>query len=95
MPDEKYISLERELHKLSISALRISALEEKVKNLTKKVSKLEGGEDDFEVRNCVRLRDKNDDRMLEVTRVTSKSFWIGHGDKNPFLKREYKVKKIE
>ena len=75
--------------------LRISALEEKVKRFTKKVAKLEGGEDDFEVGNCVRLKDKNDDRMLEVTRVTSKSLWLRHGDKKPFLKRKYKVEKIE
>ena len=90
-----YQGIERELHKLHINAFHISALEEKVKRLTKKVATLEGGEDDFEVVNCVRLKDKSDDRMLKVTRVTSKILWLRHGDKNPFLKPKYKVEKIE
>ena len=33
--------------------------------------------------------------MLEVTRVTSKSVWVKHGDNKAFLKRKDKVEKIE
>ena len=84
MSDERILSLKRKLYKLRISALRISALEEKVKMLAKKVAKLKGAEDDFEVGNCIRLKGKNDDRMLEVTRVTFKSLRLRHGDKNYF-----------
>ena len=45
--------------------------------------------------NCVSLKDQNDDRILEVTRVTSKSVWVRHGDNKAFLKRKDKVEKIE
>ena len=60
-----------------------------------KIATLEEGEDDFEVRNCLRLKDKNDNKMLEVTGVTSKVLWLRHGDKNLFLKHKYKEGKIE
>ena len=90
MANEKCLSLEREMHKL-----RIEALEETVKRLTTKVAELEGEEDGFKVGNCVRLKDQNDDRMLEVTQVTSKSVWVRHGDNKAFLKRKDKVEKIE
>ena len=76
-------------------SLRIAELEKTVKKLTIKVVELEGEEDDFKVGNCVWLKDQNDDRMLEVTQVTSKSVWVRHGDNKAFLKRKDKVKKIE
>ena len=56
-----------------------------------KVEKVE----DFTVGNCVRLKDTNDDRVLQVTRVTSKRIWVRHGDEKVFLTREYKVEKVE
>ena len=90
MANEKCLSLERKLHQL-----RIAALEKTVKRLTIKVAELEGEEDDFKVGNCVQLKDQNDDRMLEVTRVTPKSVWVRHGDNKAFLKRKDKVEKIE
>ena len=83
MANEKFLSL------------RIAALEKTVKRLTIKVAELEGEEDDFKVGNCVSLKDQNDDRMLEVTRVTSKSVWVRHGDNKTFLKRKDKVEKVE
>ena len=67
MANEKCLSLERELYRL-----RIAALEKTVKRLTIKIAELEGEEDDFKVGNCVRLKDQNDVRILEVTRVTAK-----------------------
>ena len=76
-------------------SLRIAELEEIVKNLTIKVAELEVEEVDFKVGNYVRLRDRNDDRMLEVTRITSKCVWVRHGDNKAFLKRKDKVEKIE
>ena len=82
--------LDRELHQL-----RKAALEKTIKRLTIKVAELEGEEDDFKVGNCVQLKDQNDDRMLEVTRVTPKSVWVRHGDNKAFLKRKDKVEKIE
>ena len=90
MSNAKILELERELN-----TLRISALEEEIKKLSKKVAKLEKEEDDFERGNIVRLKDKNDNRILEVVRVTPKSLWLRHGDSKQFLKRKYKVKKIE
>ena len=89
MANEKCLSLERELHRL-----RIAALEKTVKRLTIKIAELEG-EVDFKVGNCVSLKDQNDDRILEVTRVTSKCVWVRHGDNKAFLKRKDKVEKIE
>ena len=76
-------------------SLCIAELEKTVKKLTIKVAELEGEEDDFKVGNCVQLKDQNDDRMLEVTRVTSKSMLVRHGDNKAFLKRKDKVEKIE
>ena len=90
MANEKCLSLERELHRL-----RIAALEETVKRLTIKIAELEGEGDDFKVGNSVSLKDQNDDRILEVTRVTPKSVWVRHGHNKAFLKRKDKVKKIE
>ena len=43
MPDDKILSVERELHMLRIIVLLISGLEEKVKTLKKKIEQLEGG----------------------------------------------------
>jgi len=88
--NEKCLSLERKLHQL-----RIAALEKTVKRLTIKVAELEGEDDDFKVGNYVQLKEQNDDRMLEVTRVTPKCVWVRHGDNKAFLKRKDKVEKIE
>ena len=44
----------------------MAALEKTVKKLAIKVVELEKKEDDFKAENCVRLKDQNDDRMLEV-----------------------------
>ena len=90
MVDDICLSLERKLHQL-----RIAALEKTVKNLTIKLAELEGEEDDFKVGNCVRLKDQNDVRILEVTRVTAKCVWVRQGNNNAFLKRKDKVEKIE
>ena len=62
---QKIQELERELEDLCIHAL-----EEKVKILTTKVDKLEKARDWFKVGNCIRLKDANDKRILEVMRVT-------------------------
>lgn len=88
--NEKRISLERKLHQL-----RIAALEKTVKRLTIKVAELEGEDDDFKVGNCVQLKDQNDDRMLEVTRVIPRCVWVKHGDNKAFLMRKDKVENIE
>ena len=88
--DVKIHELERELNKM-----RIHILEEKVKILTRKVCDLENEHDEFRVGNCVRLKDANDKRTLEVTRVTPKSLWVRHGDGKPFLKRKYNVEKVK
>ena len=96
MSDQKILELERKLDKL-----RISNLEEKVKTLTKRVSKLEDKEykedkeDDFAVGNCVKLKNGNDDRVLEVVYVTPKSVWLRHGNKKKFLKRKCNVEKVK
>ena len=89
MANEKCLLLESELHKL-----HIGALEETVKRLTKQVAELEDEEDGFKVRNCVRLKDQNDDMMLEVTQITSKSVWVRQGDNKVFLKHKDKLEKI-
>ena len=73
MSNQKILDLERKLDKL-----RISNLEDKVKTLTKRISKLEDKDkedkkDDFAVGNCVKLKNGNDDRVLEVVCVTPKS----------------------
>ena len=88
MSNLKILELERKLDKL-----RISNLEEKVKILTKRISKLEDKEDNFAAGNCVKLKDVNDNRVLEVVHVTPKSVWLRHGNKKPFLKRKYNVEK--
>ena len=77
--------------------LRISNLEEKVKTLTKRISKLEekDKEDDFAVGNCVKLKNGNDDRVLEVVYVTPKSVWLRHGNKKKFLRRKCNVEKVK
>ena len=90
MSDEKVHELERELNKM-----RIRILEEKVKVLSKKVRELEKAQDEFEVGNCVRLKDANDKRVLEVTCVTRASLWLRHGSGKPFIKRKYNVEKVK
>ena len=90
MSDEKVQELERELNKMCIHIL-----EEKVEMLSKKVRELEKAQDEFEVGNCVRLKDANDKRALEVTRVTPASLWLRHGSGKPFLKRKYNVEKVK
>lgn len=90
MSDEKVRELERELDKM-----RIHILEEKVNMLSKKVRELEIAQDEFEVGNCVRVKDANDKRILEVTRVTPVSLWLRHGSGKPFLKRKYNVDKVK
>ena len=50
-----------------------------------KVAKLEKVEEDtFELGNIVRLKDKNDTRILEVVGITHGSLWLRHG-KTRFL----------
>ena len=90
MSDRKVHELERELNKM-----RIHNLEEKVKTLTKKVRELEKAHGEFEVGDCVRLKDANDKRSFEVTRVTPASLWLRHGSGKPFLKRKYNVEKVK
>ena len=94
MLNPKILDLERKLDKL-----RISNLEVEVKTLTKRISKLEDKDkedkDDFAVGNCVKLKNGNDDRVLEVVYVTPKSVWLRHGNKKKFLKRKYNVEKVK
>ena len=96
MSNRKILELERKLNKL-----RIRKLEEKVKTLTKRVSKLEDKEykedkeDDFVVGNCVKLKNGNDDRVLEVVYVAPESVWLRHVNKKKFLKRKYNVEKVK
>ena len=75
--------------------LRISSLEDEVKKLAKTVVKLEKVEEDnFELGNLVRLKDKNDTRILEVAEITAESLWLRYG-KTRCLKRQYNVEKID
>ena len=91
MSNQKILDLERKMDKL-----RISNLEEKVKTLTKRISKLEekDKEDDFAVGNCVKVKNGNGN-VLKVVHVTPKSVWLRHGNKKKFLKRKYNVEKVK
>ena len=94
MSNQKILDLERKLDKL-----RISNLEEKVKILTKRISKLEDKDkedkdDYFAVGNCVKLKNGNGN-VLKVVHVTPKSVWLRHGNKKKFLKRKYNVEKVK
>ena len=73
---------------------KVHGLEKHKINL-RKVRELENVQDECEVGNCVRLKDANDKRALEVTCVTPASLWLRHGSGKPFLKRKYNAEKVK
>ena len=88
---EKIRSLERKLDRM-----RISALENEVKRLKDKIEALEKIKSDFEIGDCVQVRDDKLERELKVTKGTAKCVWVkGYDYQKAFLKRKSNIIKVK